>query len=184
MYKKINGQNIVVEYKYIKNMNMYIKPPDGHILITVPKGTKWKKIEDFVTTKKSWIENAQKKVIAQNINDGNFVSPSAENIRKLQQEVREFADKWEEIMGVHAVKYTIRDMKTRWGSCTPAKKTIRISSRLINYSKECLEYIVVHELCHLIEPSHNQRFKKYMTLFLPDWKERKEKLKMPPVFNK
>ena len=79
-------------------------------------------------------------------------------------------------MGVNATNWTFRYMKTRWGSCTVNTGRIRINTRLAFYPDECLEYIVVHELCHLIEPSHNKRFHAYMTKFLPDWKIRKKKL--------
>ena len=55
-------------------------------------------------------------------------------------------------------------------------RRIRLNTRLIFYPEECLEYVIVHELCHLIESSHNQQFKSCMTKFMPDWKERKRKL--------
>ena len=71
---------------------------------------------------------------------------------------------------------TIRDMKTIWGSCSTKTGRIRINLQLAVYPDECIEYVVVHELCHLLEPSHNARFKQFMKKFLPDWKERKKLL--------
>ncbi|HIW20667.1 MAG TPA: M48 family metallopeptidase [Candidatus Dorea intestinavium] len=176
MRRRISGFWVTIEYKAIKNMNLYIKPPDGHLLITTPKGTPLGHIEAFIEAKKEWIIKTQKKVVARNSKEEKADKPTPKELEKLKEEIEELAKIWEPKMGVAATKYTIRDMKTRWGSCTPARGTIRISSRLIPYPQECLEYIVVHELCHLIEPSHNQRFKKYMTRFLPDWKERRKKL--------
>ena len=64
----------------------------------------------------------------------------------------------------------------RWGSCSIHSKKIRMNLQLAVKSEECVEYVLVHELCHLLEPSHNQRFYDLMSHFLPDWRERKQKL--------
>jgi predicted metal-dependent hydrolase len=77
--------------------------------------------------------------------------------------------KWEKIMGVEVEKLFVRRMKTRWGSCNIQKRTIRVNTSLATKPVECLEYIVVHELAHLLEPSHNGRFKGLMDKFLPAW---------------
>jgi predicted metal-dependent hydrolase len=78
--------------------------------------------------------------------------------------------KWERSMGVETKNVTVRKMKTKWGSCTPALGTIRFNIELAKKPPECLEYVVVHELAHLIEPSHNYRFTALMDRFLPTWK--------------
>ena len=64
-------------------------------------------------------------------------------------------------------------MKTRWGSCTVETGKIRLNARLARKPETCVEYVLVHELCHLLEPSHNARFHRLMDGFLPDWQERK-----------
>ncbi|MFR6467952.1 MAG: SprT-like domain-containing protein [Lachnospiraceae bacterium] len=64
-------------------------------------------------------------------------------------------------------------MKTRWGSCTVQTGKIRLNFSLARKPEACLEYVLVHELCHLLEPSHNARFHGLMDKFLPDWRERK-----------
>ena len=79
-------------------------------------------------------------------------------------------------MGVSYRNITIREQKTRWGSCSIHSKKIRMNLQLAVKSEECVEYVLVHELCHLLEPSHNQRFYDLMSHFLPDWRERKQKL--------
>lgn len=86
-------------------------------------------------------------------------------------------EKWEKIIGVTVKQFFIRKMKTRWGSCTPHQKSIRLNSELAKKSIECLEYIIVHELVHLLEPSHNHRFKQLMTHFMPNWRSFREALK-------
>ena len=70
----------------------------------------------------------------------------------------------------------IREMKTRWGSCNPTKGYINLNLKLIEKPTECIEYVVFHELAHLVHPNHSIRFYNYLNLFMPDWKSRKEKL--------
>ena len=65
-------------------------------------------------------------------------------------------------------------MRTRWASCTPDDATIRISERLRDAPGWVVDYVLVHELAHLLEPSHNQRFQAIMDEFLPDWRARKQ----------
>ncbi|WP_270295883.1 M48 family metallopeptidase [Eggerthella sinensis] len=81
------------------------------------------------------------------------------------------------IMGVKAGKLAYRNMTSRWGSCQPATGRICINVRLALYPPECLEYVVVHELCHLLERGHGPRFKALMDAFMPDWRTRRAKLR-------
>ena len=84
--------------------------------------------------------------------------------------------KWEPIMGVKVERFFVQRMKTKWGSCNPEAKSIRLNTDLAKKPPECLEYIVVHEMTHLLEPSHNQRFISLMDEFLPKWRFYKEEL--------
>lgn len=86
--------------------------------------------------------------------------------------------KWENIIGVNANKVQIRTMKTRWGSCNIVKKQITLNLRLIQKPLICLEYVIVHELVHLLEASHNKRFYAFMSQFMPDWKQAKNQLNL------
>ena len=95
--------------------------------------------------------------------------------RWLNKEVKglipRYLEKLEARMGVKTERFSVRKMKTRWGSCTPLTRSIRLNSELGRKSPECLEYVVVHELAHLIERSHNARFKAILDRFMPDWRE-------------
>lgn len=77
-------------------------------------------------------------------------------------------ERMEARIGVHAARWSVRVMKTRWGSCTPKTGAIRINARLAAYPPECLEFVVAHELVHLLEPSHNARFHALLDEFCPD----------------
>ena len=68
----------------------------------------------------------------------------------------------------------IRQMKTRWGSCNPYKSYINLNIELIKKPKACIEYVVFHELAHLLYPNHSKKFYDYLTLYMPDWQKRKE----------
>lgn len=83
-------------------------------------------------------------------------------------------------IGVHAARWSVRVMKTRWGSCTPKTGTIRINARLAAYPPECLEFVVAHELVHLLEPSHNARFHALLDEFCPDNRHLAKLLKEAP----
>ena len=86
-------------------------------------------------------------------------------------------NKWEGKLKVSVENFFVRSMKTRWGSCTPKTRRIRFNLELAKASPQSLEYIVVHELLHLLEASHNKRFKALMDLYYPGWKLVKEELK-------
>ena len=68
----------------------------------------------------------------------------------------------------------IRQMKTRWGSCNPYKSYINLNIELIKKPRACIEYVVFHELVHLLHPDHSKKFYDYLTLYMPDWQKRKE----------
>jgi predicted metal-dependent hydrolase len=89
--------------------------------------------------------------------------------------------KWEPIIGVRVNRLFVQQMKTRWGSCNPRAGNIRLNTELAKKPKECLEYIVVHELIHLLEPTHNGRFVGLMDQFLPQWSFYRQRLNRLPV---
>lgn len=88
---------------------------------------------------------------------------------------------WEAVMDVHVDRFFVRKMKTRWGSCSYTKGTIRLNSELAKKPVECLEYVLVHELVHFLEPSHNARFKGLMDHFMPNWRDHQETLNHFPM---
>ena len=89
--------------------------------------------------------------------------------------------KWEKLAGVKVKKFYVRRMKTKWGSCNPTAKSIRLNTELAKKPPECLEYIVVHELVHLIEPTHNSRFLALMDRLMPKWEFYREMLNRSPL---
>ena len=100
---------------------------------------------------------------------------------QLKAETHRLIEKWAPHIGVAVPKFTARKMKTKWGSCSPAANSILVNLELAKKPLECLEYIVVHELTHLLEPSHNARFIALMTQFMPKWRFYRDELNRLPV---
>lgn len=90
-------------------------------------------------------------------------------------------EKWEPLLEVKARRILIQHMKTKWGSCNPVVGNIRLNTDLARKPPECLEYILVHELLHLIEPTHNARFQSLMDRFMPQWRQVRDELNRLPV---
>ena len=84
--------------------------------------------------------------------------------------------------GVECPSLKIRNMDTRWGSCLTKKKTIILNKRLLEVPKGCIEYVIVHELCHLIHPNHSKQFYQFLAMMMPDWKERKNVLEKSAIY--
>jgi hypothetical protein len=87
--------------------------------------------------------------------------------------------RWEPLLGVSVARLSVREMKTRWGSCTPRSRRIRLSMELAKKRPACLEYVVVHEMVHLLEASHNRRFVRLMDQFMPAWRLYRAELNHP-----
>lgn len=89
--------------------------------------------------------------------------------------------KWEELLGVQVQRVFVQRMKTKWGSCSPGSGSIRLNTELGKKRRECLEYIIVHEMTHLLEPTHNARFTALLDHFLPHWRYHRETLNRLPL---
>lgn len=101
--------------------------------------------------------------------------------RQLKEAVPPLIAKWAPLVGVKVERFFVQRMKTKWGSCNPGSGSIRLNTELAKKPRECLEYIVVHEMVHLLEPTHNQRFVALMDLFMPKWRFHREELNRLPV---
>lgn len=101
--------------------------------------------------------------------------------QQLKEKVRDLLDLWQSKVGVSITQFTIRKMKTKWGSCSPVSRSIRVNLELAKKPIECLEYIIVHELTHLLEPSHNSRFIALMDKVMPKWRFYRDELNGLPL---
>jgi predicted metal-dependent hydrolase len=100
---------------------------------------------------------------------------------ELKKAVPPLIAKWEPRMGVKVKRIFVQKMKTKWGSCNAASKSIRFNTELTKKPSECLEYIVVHEMAHLIVKRHDARFINLMDRYLPNWKLVRQTLNAAPL---
>lgn len=101
--------------------------------------------------------------------------------KELKAQIPEIIEKWEKVMGVKANEWGVKHMRTKWGTCNTDEKRIWINLELAKKPKNCLEYIIVHELVHLLERSHNDRFIALMNKYMPKWRAHRDELNRLPV---
>ena len=135
--------------KFVKNKSEFIELEDKNILLHAPQDSPIQKRELLL---KKWYRY------------------------ELNKQITPLIKKWENILNVSVESFFIRSMKTRWGSCSPKSRRIRFNLELAKFSPEILEYVVIHELIHLIEPSHNKKFKTLMKKYCPNWKYLRKEL--------
>ncbi|MDR0819543.1 MAG: M48 family metallopeptidase [Oscillospiraceae bacterium] len=168
----ISGIEVEVARKPIKNMYLRVRA-DGSVWVSVPKRRSDAEVAAFVKSRLGWI-NARRAALSEAVakKPPQYIYADGE----FKRLALEFVKLWELRMGVSVERVTFREMKTRWGSCTPKTRRIRLNTNLERYPPECLEYIVLHELAHLLETRHNARFYAIIAQFMPDWKARKAML--------
>ena len=168
----------------IRNMNLRVQPPDARIEVSVPRSRFHSpfvdaEIADFIRNKRAWLDKAVENTLSSPMSQAAAATP--EQVKYWRQVVEAFTpalvEQWEPILGVKAKKLDYRNMRSRWGSCQPSTGRICINVRLALYPPECLEYVVVHELCHLLVSGHGPDFHQLMTRVMPDWKQRRAKLR-------
>lgn len=100
---------------------------------------------------------------------------------QLHAVVPDLIKKWERKLGVRVSGYFLQRMKTKWGSCVPLKGNIRLNTELVKKPKDLVEYVVVHEMAHLLEPSHSDRFVAILDRHWPQWRESRAELNALPL---
>ena len=220
----VNGIVVTVSKKAIKNMHLYVKPPDGHVTVSAPIQQSDESIEIFIRTKLGWIRRQQEKFEKQprqtereyvsgealyvwgrqyyllvnysnkgnslvldcekailTVREGSITEQRAKFVnewyrRILKTEITRILPKCEQITGLHPAEWQIKYMTTRWGTCNVVSRKIWINLQLAKKTPECLEYIILHELTHLKEKSHNENFVAMMDKFMPNWREIRKNL--------
>lgn len=204
--------------KNIKNMHLYVKPPNGRVTVSAPVSVRDETIERFIRTKMNWIktqvarfENQSRQSEREHVSgetlyvwgkpyylqvehgNKNSLMISADKalltIRKesttiqregflrewyrmlLKEEIDKRLPKWEEKAGLKAGGWQTKYMTTHWGTCNTKTGKIWFNVQLAKKTPECLEYVILHELIHLVEKSHNERFISLMDKYMPMWRE-------------
>lgn len=198
--------------KRVKNLNLRVRA-DGTVTLSIPQHLPLARAREFLDRKEDWIaervrrgtERRPSPDFAGELPDriplwGEPVSlgavradrsPGSDGQAAIDElyhtevlrALPDVAERMEARIGVHATRWSVRTMKTRWGSCTPKTGAIHINARLAAYPSECLEFVVAHELVHLLEPSHNARFHALLDEFCPDNRGIVRRLEQWPVPN-
>jgi len=101
--------------------------------------------------------------------------------KELKGMIPGLIEKWQQIMSLHVAAWGVKKMKTRWGTCNTRAHRIWINLELAKKPVQCLEYIVVHEMVHLLERKHNERFVAHMDKLLPQWRSLRNRLNSFPL---
>ena len=168
----------VMRRKGMRNIRLRVEG-DGTLVVSAPPSATIDEMRDAVTCNAAWIERQRGRLAASPMAQAAYASEEDKHAWRVLVEaaVGPLLEIWEPIIGVRVRKLVFRNMKSRWGSCQPATGRVCINTRLALYPPRCLEYVVVHELVHMLEPSHNARFHELMDEFLPDWRGRRKLLR-------
>lgn len=173
MYEiEYNGEKI--EYTLIKSKikNMYIHIKEGKVIVKAPIKLKEKYVQDFVNKKAKWIYD---KLRENKLKSNKDEKIERKDIYLLEKIVKESIKKYSLLLGVTPQKVRIKRIKYAWGSCS-SKKNITININLANKDEKVIEYVVLHEMCHLIHMNHSKDFWDLVEKFMPQYKEYKNKL--------
>lgn len=177
---RMDDITIMVTKKRMKNMYLRIKSEDGSVQISAPHQISDDAIQEFARSRMAWIKaHRQQYQMQMEVRETEPPLSETEMLRRKQQlkeKVLSLIEKWKPVIGVQVSGVTIRQMKTRWGSCNVKTHHININLALLEKPEECLEYVVVHEMTHILEASHNAVFWEYMTRFYPNWKQVRARL--------
>lgn len=152
---------------------------DGTVVVSAPVRTPLDEIRPVIEDHAGWIERQRARAGRSPMAQAEYASESDKRAWRVVVEaaVPLLLEIWEPVIGVRVKQLAYRNMKSRWGSCKPSTGRVCINTRLALYPPDCLEYVVVHELVHMLEPSHNERFHALMDRFLPDWRDRRRRLR-------
>lgn len=221
----IDGLEIEVERKPIKNMHLSVYPPDGRVHLSVPNYLTEGDARSYVISKWEWIEKQQADIEAQarqtkreyvsgenhfffgvryrlaviyttsgansievrgntmtmRIRKGSTLERRAELMtewyrEQLKEYIVPLVERWAEKLEEQDITWQVKEMKTMWGSCGVKRRALLFNLELARVPKECIEYVVVHELTHLKVQNHNKLFEALLTQRLPGWRSLRTQL--------
>ena len=179
-----NGQEMEIKVTYRRTSRLSMRiVKNGDVHVSAPIGMPREKVMAFIEEHKDWINEARKKTFERQKQRAEFFNklPLAtraqadEALKRLKALVEPMIEKHAKEMGVKPSIVYYKPTISRWGQCNVKDHSICISAYVLLLPEWCVEHVVVHELCHLLEPSHNARFHALMDKYFPRWREaRKE----------
>lgn len=175
----VDGSGAMPEYvltrKRMKHLRMTVKAPHGTVHVSAPAHARQREIDAFVFSRRDWIMKQQ--LVAVTLPAPLTAGPEAERLRReMRESVPPLMEYWVDRMGLEMPKLTLRRMTTRWGTCNKVKRHVTLNLELGRRDPELLEYVIVHELAHLIVPNHSKHFYAVMDMYLPGWQDKRREL--------
>lgn len=179
-----HGWTVQIVKKKVKNANFRIRPEEpGTLHLSIPYSMTYDEAGKLLEQPRilRWVQKYEKKLREQPPASEERREESAEHFSvykaRLMELLPDMFRRWETALGVRCRKVTIRDTRSQWGSCSIRTGNISISVWLGAYPESCIEYVVVHELAHLLEAGHNERFYGILDRHYPAWRSCREQLK-------
>ena len=163
----LDGIQIHFVRKNVRNLSIRIIPPNGEVVVRVPICYANNRLYDFISKKREWILKSVEKVKNRETDKAKLDKESVKNFMAIFPELLK---KWENEMGLSASKVSMRLMKSRWGSCRSQTRALTFNLYLAIKPIECVEYVIIHELAHIIHPNHSKDFWNLVSLYCPDYK--------------
>lgn len=152
-------------------------PNSTEVVVRAPRRLSGRKIDAFVESRREWIEESRRRLAAREQAAGPPLTP--EDVASLRESAQvdllTRVSRWSKDLGVRPSRVTIRNQKSRWGSCS-SRGAISLNCQLMRFDEPERDYVVVHELCHLLEFNHSRKFWEHVGRCYPDYPEAKKKL--------
>lgn len=173
------GVTFTLTRRRVKNLNLRVRP-DGSVAVSAPARTPLREVDAFVAAHTAWVAGAQRRMAARRAAEAGRPAPDkAEALAGMQALVERWWPAFAPRCAGPMPKVRVRDMHTRWGSCSLRTRTLCFALRLWAMPAPAREYVAVHELCHLLHPDHSPAFWAEVARCLPDYKARRALLRAP-----
>lgn len=171
-YRAAGGVRYEFKRKRVKNINLRVRA-DGSVAVSAPLGAPLAQVDAFVAGRARWIEAARVRALARGEEEQRPCSVSREDALALFTQVSDAVfPLFAQVLNGQRPVLKVRQMKTRWGVCVPAKRQITFSLRLAEKPRAAVEYVVLHEYAHFVRADHSPAFWAVVARYMPDYKAR------------
>lgn len=175
-YRAAGGVRYEFKRKRVKNINLRVRA-DGSVAVSAPLGAPLAQVDAFVAGRARWIEAARVRALARGEEEQRPCSVSREDALALFTQVSDAVfPVFAQVLNGQRPVLKVRQMKTRWGVCVPAKRQITFSLRLAEKPRAAVEYVVLHEYAHFVRADHSPAFWAVVARYMPDYKARRRLL--------
>lgn len=175
-YRAAGGVRYEFKRKRVKNINLRVRA-DGSVAVSAPLGAPLAQVDVFVAGRARWIEAARVRALARGEEEQRPCSVSREDALALFTQVSDAVfPLFAQVLNGQRPVLKVRQMKTRWGVCVPAKRQITFSLRLAEKPRAAVEYVVLHEYAHFVRADHSPAFWAVVARYMPDYKARRRLL--------